>query len=206
MNSIKCILAVALAVALTACGGGGGGDPSKPENPMADAMEREKWEKETQKKFDEATAAIEKSKKTIAKANKKSNAEAIATLSDAQTAIQEVAIKQKEVIGQFTTVFALLDMLGKENANLTKDKQKLEQEKSDLQSRERLFSMGFYASLGAAVLALATVLTKLPTAFLDRKYRRLELLEKRLEIRMKRREVVASISVARQASVQASKQ
>ena len=99
-----------------------------------------------------------------------------------------MSTRQQEIAKQYKLAFDAFKALELIIQSLHEQTRKLEQDKAELQSRERLFSMGFYASLAAAVLAITTVLTKLPTAFLDRRLKKLEILEKRIAIRKLRRD------------------
>ena len=61
---------------------------------------------------------------------------------------------------------------------LARQGEELERKKEALEERARFLSMGFYTSLSAAVIAFAGLLFRIPTARLDRRLRRLEILEK----------------------------
>lgn len=187
-------VAILLSVVLGACGGSSDSEHDlRSSAPATDSMrtkhEREKREKEIQSKFVEATAAIERTKASLASVSKRGDPDLLRILSESQAAIQEVAQTQKHLDVLFGVTSDMFEEVEKENLKLTKEKKFLEARKVDLESREKLFSMGFYTSLGAVVIAFAALLSKLPTVFLDRRFRKLELLQKRIEIRKLRREL-----------------
>jgi hypothetical protein len=64
------------------------------------------------------------------------------------------------------------------------------EEKRDLEDRERLWSMGFYASLSATAAAIIGFMLRLPTFQLERRLTRLEIEQKEIELARARRESV----------------
>jgi hypothetical protein len=198
MRPILVLVVLCHAAVLCACGGGSSDDLAGP--PGSEAVrtkeDREKWEKEVQAKFSEANVAIDRTKRLLASVKTKGNAELLDSLTQAQAAIQDVSQKQKNLNGLFALALGALEEFSKQNQQLAIEKKTLEAKKTDLEARERLFSMGFYTSLGAAVLAVMALLVKLPTTFLDRRYRKLEILQKRIEVRKLRREVTEKGSPA----------
>ncbi len=66
---------------------------------------------------------------------------------------------------------------------LEEEKQTLQKDKEKLEGQKELFSMGFYASLLAAVLAVIGLVTRLPNMKLEREMMKLEMLEKEKSIR-----------------------
>ena len=199
MRYVLILVALCHTALLVACGGGRSPDDlaGPPGSEAVRTKEsREKWEKEVQAKFSEANVAIEQTKRLLASVKTKGNGELLDSLTQAQSAIQDVSQKQMNLNGLFTLAFGALEEVSKQNQQLAMDKRTLEAKKTDLEARERLFSMGFYTSLGAAVLAVMALVVKLPTTFLDRRYRKLEILQKRIEVRKLRREAAEKTSSA----------
>lgn len=144
-----------------------------------DTNERDKLEREIDERLGQAAQTLEKAKSAVGRSDRRSSNGAVEASAEAQTAIQELGEQQKFVAAQVSLLFEMGKDLGKRNLELQRATIKLEQEKADLQTRERLFSMGFFASVFAILVGL---LVKAPTIFLDRDFRKLEIEEKRLHL------------------------
>lgn len=79
--------------------------------------------------------------------------------------------------------------LSLQKASLTSERDALTKQKNELEGRERLFSMGFYASFTAALIALFALFGKLPTVLVERKLKLAELEAKYLEMQKLRHEI-----------------
>jgi hypothetical protein len=94
----------------------------------------------------------------------------------AQVAIQEAEAKQKEVEARFVELAVMSEKVDAE-------KQTLEKEKNALEAREKLFSMGFYASFTTSLLAIFGLVVKIPQSKLEKQLKLLEIQEKELTIK-----------------------
>jgi len=185
-KNIIFLLTTSIALVLASCGGGGGGGPT-PQGSTPTKKDDNK--NSAQASFDAASQAIEKTKRAIGNIKRRKDSDVIASLNQAQSAIQEVSLRQKDVEAQYETVYALNLELEAKRSFLEKQKTELEAQKKDLEQNQKFFSTGFFTSLGVLALTIAGAIVKLPTVMLDRKYRKLEILKKRVEIKIKRREV-----------------
>jgi hypothetical protein len=145
-------------------GGGGAGDIAKSVAKVREPL-------------DAATKSAKAAQDAIAGAKSLSgNAQAVASLAAARLAIQSVTSQQLEVDARFKELAAT-------SVQIERDKNDLQKAKTDLEFRERLFSMGFYASFTAAVIAIFSLLARLPMVRLERKLKLLEIREKELGLR-----------------------
>jgi len=133
--------------------------------------------------FDAAAKAIENAQVALATNPGMSNAELLASLAKARAAIQDVAQKQTQVAQQFAALAALGEKIENEKVSLQRDKVSLQRDKSDLESRERLFSMGFYASFITALFVLFGLPFRYPMYRLDKRLKQLEIREKEIALR-----------------------
>jgi len=67
--------------------------------------------------------------------------------------------------------------------SLDRERSVLDRNQADLQQREKLFSLGFYASFTTALIAILGLVGKLPFLSLERKLKLLELRERELALR-----------------------
>lgn len=75
------------------------------------------------------------------------------------------------------------DALFEERLKWNAERERLLAEKKDLEEREKLFSMGFYAALFAALIAILGIIVKLPASRLENRMKELEIakLERQLD-------------------------
>jgi len=76
-----------------------------------------------------------------------------------------------------------------EKNSLVREKDRITKEKLEVERREQLFSMGFYASLATTIIAVLGLLLRLPTARLERHLKQLEIAQKEFELAKLRAEV-----------------
>jgi major membrane immunogen (membrane-anchored lipoprotein) len=145
-------------------------------------LEQQEWARRAQVTFDEATKALDRAKLAISSIPQKENKELISILSAAQAAIQEIKQKQRDAEAQFATAKDLMAVADRENQRLVAVANDIAQRNTKLEDREQLYSYGFYASIAVIVVSIGAFVIKLPTAFLDRKFRKLELVQKQMEI------------------------
>ena len=103
----------------------------------------------------------------------------------AQEALKEADAKKKEIEEMIKSIEVASNNLEDEKDNLLKEKSALIKDKSDLESREKLFTMGFYASFSTALIAIFGIMFKLPTVRLERKLKALEIQEKETVIQLR---------------------
>ena len=180
LSTLHLVTLALIPILLTSCSGDdGSGNVVTAANYQ---LEQQEWARRTQLTFEEATSALERSKLAISSIPQKDNKELVAILSAAQVTIQEIAQKQKDSVALFNTAKDLMAVADKENQRLVAVANDIAQRNTKLEDRERLFSYGFYASLAVVFASIGAFVLKLPTAFLDRKYRKLELVQKQMEI------------------------
>ncbi|MES9862155.1 MAG: hypothetical protein ABW157_12480 [Candidatus Thiodiazotropha sp. LLP2] len=67
-------------------------------------------------------------------------------------------------------------------ASLQEERDQLAKEKTDLEQREQLLSMGFHASLTTTLIAGLGLFVRLPNSKLERQLKQLEIEQKELEL------------------------
>ena len=111
--------------------------------------------------------------------------------------LEESQVELKEIQNDIEETNRLAELLEAERVKienrkieLEADKDRLEQEKialqkekEQLEGQKELFSMGFYASLLAAILAIIGLVSRLPNMKLEREMMKLQLVEKERSIR-----------------------
>jgi hypothetical protein len=85
--------------------------------------------------------------------------------------------RQKEILEEER------DGLKVERDTLTQEKEDLKTDRDKHEQNLRLFSMGFYGSLSAAVIAIASIIVRFPTIRLDKRLKHLEILEKEYQLK-----------------------
>lgn len=111
--------------------------------------------------------------------------EAQAEIVKAQAALVAAEAKQREVETRFAE-------LARASSQIEKEKEELTKSKSDLEAREKLFSMGFYASFTTSLLAILGLVVKLPTSRLDKQLKLLEIQDKELSLKERAAKLEAS--------------
>lgn len=110
--------------------------------------------------------------------------------SGAATAVAGVQRQLAGIEEKLRALEALEREIQREKQALEKERDRLKEEKADLEDRERLWSMGFYASLSATTAAVIGLIIRLPTFRLERRLTRLEIEQKEIELARARRESV----------------
>ncbi len=178
----KSLLVLPVFLLILSCGGGGGVTVALDQNGNPVSQDLTSG---VRKPLDASNAAIERAKIALASAPKKGNQELVASLSAAQTAVQEVIKQQQSVSAQLDELALAGKELQKEKATLIQDKVALQRDKDDLEKREKLFSTGFYALLITALVGFVGVIGKFPMMRLDMQLKRLEIKERELKLKHK---------------------
>lgn len=106
----------------------------------------------------------------------------VARIETAQAILEQVEEQNRQSEQTLAAVAAAADELESERDQLAKDKETLQQEKSEIETRERLFSMGFFAFLSTTILAVIGISLRFPTMKLERKLKMLEIKEKEMAL------------------------
>jgi hypothetical protein len=146
-------------------GGDGGGDAPRTSKPAAQA--RGALSAATRSTA-AARSALSRSATDRGDALQLSLAEAQSAIATAELRQREVAIRLKE-----------LQTVG---AEVERERNELEKAKSALEAREKILSMGVYASLTAFAVALLTLLARWPMDRLERQLKRLEIRAKEFDL------------------------
>ncbi len=93
----------------------------------------------------------------------------------AESKLEEVNLK----LGELAKIGRDLEQ---EKIKLKEQRDSIAAEKSDVEQREKLFSMGFYASLLAAFVAIFGLFVRIPTSRLEQKLKLIEIEHKQLEL------------------------
>jgi len=108
-----------------------------------------------------------------------------------ESRLRSEAVSQQIIAAEskLKDVHTKLDALAKLGLELESEKVKLKEqrdriakEKSDVEQREKLFSMGFYASFLAAFVAVFGLVVRMPTFRLEQKLKLIEIEHKQLEL------------------------
>lgn len=186
-SRILVLCALSFCLLLTACGGGGGGGADTP--PVISEATADSDAK-TKTALAGANLAIEKLKQTITSGRRSRDAKGLLRdLETTQAALKNIeeqralVDKQLEEVRQtFIQVATLTANLQNDKALLQKDKEALTEETRKLEKREATLTTQFYAAVTTALVALGAVFIKLPSDILDRRYKRLEIKLKSLEL------------------------
>jgi hypothetical protein len=109
---------------------------------------------------------------------------------DASMAVERVRTQLTGIEDKLRELEALERKIQQDKRVLEQERDRLMEEKADLEDRERLWSMGFYASLSATTAAVIGLIVRLPTSRLQRRLTCLEIEQKELELARARRESV----------------
>lgn len=178
-SALYFVALILLMVWLTACGGGESEPPLVviSAEPIQDV--RSPLESATQL-VGEAERALE-----AATTSAKVKSEAV-RIAEVQSALRKAAVMQQEAEVK-------LGALAKVSAELERRKNVIENDKKDLEIREKIFQMGFFASLIAAAIGVLGLVVRWPVMQLEKKLKELEIREKELalqkELALRRREV-----------------
>jgi hypothetical protein len=123
-----------------------------------------------------ANKAIEKAQVALSNNQGMSNAEVMVSLATARGAVQQVAQRQQQVTEQFAQLAALGTKIENEKATLQRDK-------SDLEARERVYSISLVAAIGGFLIAAFGNFYRIPMDRLDKQLKRLEIREKEIALR-----------------------
>ena len=99
-----------------------------------------------------------------------------------QANVQALQDKLRELDGYRIQMEGLLASIEKQGMQLEREKGELQAAKAILESREKLFSFGILAALTTALIALITLVGKLPMLRAERRLKELEIEEKLLHI------------------------
>jgi DNA repair exonuclease SbcCD ATPase subunit len=102
--------------------------------------------------------------------------------------VERVRSQLSEIEDNLRTLEALEREIQREKQALEEQRDRLMEEKRDLEDRERLWSMGFYASLSATAAAIIGFMLRLPTFRLERRLTQLEIEQKEMELARARQE------------------
>jgi hypothetical protein len=92
--------------------------------------------------------------------------------------IMEIKVALLELEQRRTEMEGLSKQMGAEAEKIQKERDSLVNTKALLESREKLFSYGIFAALTTAIVALFTLIGRLPTVLLERQLLKLEIIEK----------------------------
>jgi len=116
-------------------------------------------------------AAVEKARK-----------EAELKTEDVSRQIRMAETKLQEVNTKLLELGKLSRELEQEKLKIKEDRDRIAGEKSDIEQREKLFSMGFYASLLTAGIAGFGLFVRIPTSRLEQKLKLIEIEHKQIEL------------------------
>jgi len=126
--------------------------------------------------FEAATKAIENAQFALTTSQGMSNAELLASLATARAAIQDVAQRQQRLTDRFNALAALGIKIENEKASLQRDK-------SELETRERVYSLTLLATIGGLIVAGVALIQRISMDRLDKQLKRLEIKEKEIALR-----------------------
>ena len=119
--------------------------------------------------------AEESASLAVREAIKKANEKAIRDKEEITKSVNEAESKLKEINIK-------LDQIKKLSLKIEAERDQLAKDKTDLEGREKLFSMGFYATLATTIVAVFGIFIRWPNSKLERKLKALEIEHKELEL------------------------
>ena len=145
----------------------------------------EKAAQDTGKTLEKASKEIEHEQNNngeLSKAIEEAKIQSEQSYRNANEQLEEINYKVSELAMLAAQISAERENLANERDLLTEEKRFLTKEKSEIEQREKLFSMGFYATLSTSIIAILGLVVRIPNSRLDRKLRLLEIEAKALEI------------------------